>query len=284
MSSIKQIQSNIDSHLSMRDLVEVYERMAANTMRKIRDAILASREYYHNLAKLSAEVGADLSSVEEIKSKKSALVLLSSDDGMYGEIMDKVFGRFLKEIKDNSTADVYISGKVGQDLMTVVSPRTKYQSLAVVELDDDSLMATIGETLWKYREVEIFFGQFESIARQEPNSRVLSVNQLESAQDSWAGDAVARLKYLYEPSVEKISDKFSKGIFVGVLQQTIKEDELAKNASRLMHLDKALSEIEKKLGTEQARFGKANKRRVSKKQQLQLAGYKAMSKIRRSYV
>ena len=101
MSSIKQIQANIESHLSMRDLVEVYERMAANTMRKIRDAILASREYYHNLAKLSAEVGADLSSVEEIKSKKSALVLLSSDDGMYGEIMDKVFGRFLKEIKEH---------------------------------------------------------------------------------------------------------------------------------------------------------------------------------------
>jgi F0F1-type ATP synthase gamma subunit len=275
MSSIKQIQANIESHLSMRDLVEVYERMAANTMRKIRDAILASREYYHNLAKLSAEVGADLSSVEEIKSKKSALVLLSSDDGMYGEIMDKVFGRFLKEIKEHPAADVYISGKVGQELIAVVSPRTKYQPLAVVE---------VGEKLWQYREVEIFFGQFESIARQEPNSRVLSVNQLESTQDAWAGDAIARLKYLYEPSVEAISDKFSKGIFVGVLQQTIKEDELAKNASRLMHLDKALSEIEKKLGTEQAKFGKANKRRVSKKQQLQLAGHKAMSKIRRNYV
>ena len=275
MSSIKQIQANIESHLSMRDLVEVYERMAANTMRKIRDAILASREYYHNLAKLSAEVGADLSSVEEIKSKKSALVLLSSDDGMYGEIMDKVFGRFLKEIKEHPAADVYISGKVGQELIAVVSPRTKYQPLAVVE---------VGEKLWQYREVEIFFGQFESIARQEPNSRVLSVNQLESTQDAWAGDAIARLKYLYEPSVEAISDKFSKGIFVGVLQQTIKEDELAKNASRLMHLDKALNEIEKKLGAEQVKFGKANKRRVSKKQQLQLAGYKAMSKIRRSYV
>lgn len=284
MSSIKQIQANIDSHLSMRDLVEVYERMAANTMRKIRDAILASREYYHNLAKLSAEVGADLSSVEEVKSKNSALVLLSSDNGMYGEIMDKVFGNFLQAIKANPSAEVYISGKVGQQLMSVVAPRVKYHSLAVIELDDDSLMSVLGETLWKYREVEIFFGQFESIARQEPNSRLLSINQLESTQDSWAGDAVARLKYLYEPSVEQISNKFSKGIFVGVLQQTIKEDELAKNASRLMHLDKALNEIEEKLGTEKSRYNKARKRNISKKQQLQLAGYKAMNKMRRSYV
>ena len=131
MSSIKQIQSNIDSHLSMRDLVEVYERMAANTMRKIRDAILTSREYYHNLAKLSAEIGADLSSVEEIKNKKSALVLLSSNEGMYGEIMDEVFDKFLKAIKNNPTADVYISGKVGQELMTIVTPRTKHQPLAL---------------------------------------------------------------------------------------------------------------------------------------------------------
>jgi len=284
MSSIKQIQANIDSHFSMRDLVEVYERMAANTMRKIRDAILASREYYHNLTKLSAEVGTDLSSASSFKNKKSAVVLLSSDEGMYGEIMDKVFGKFLKEIKDNPSTDVYISGKIGQELMKVVAPRTKYQLLAVIELDDDSLMKTIGKTLWKYRDVRIFFGQFESIARQEPSSRVLSLNQLESTQDVWAGDAVAKLKYLYEPSVEHISNKFSKGIFVGVLQQTIKEDELAKNASRLMHLDKALSKIEQKLRIEQTKFSKANKRRIGKKQQLQLAGYKAMDKMRRNYV
>jgi len=275
MSSIKKIQSNIDSHLSMRDLVEVYERMAANTMRKIRDAILASREYYQNLAQLSAEVGADLSSVESVKSKKSALVLLSSDNGMYGEITDKVFERFVKKIKENSEFDLYITGKVGQELMKVVAPKIEYKSI---------IMDGIGEVLWQYREVEIFYGQFESIARQEPNSRVLSVNQIKSTQDAWSGDVVTKLKYLYEPSVEDISNKFSKGIFAGILQQTIKEDELAKNASRLMHLDKALNGIEEKLDIEQTRFSKANKRRISKKQQLQLAGYKAMSKIRRNYV
>jgi len=283
MSSIKKIRDDIETQLSIKDLVEVYEKMAANTMRRIRDAILVSREYYDNLARLSAEVGADLSSAEEIKNKRAALVLLSPDYGMYGEIVSKVFNSFLKTVQANTAADVYISGKIGQELIKTVAPGVEYQSLSLTGADDESLMATIGEKLWQYKQVEIFFGQFKSIARQEPNSRILSANQLESTRNQWAGEIVTKLKYLYEPSVEQVSNKLGKGIFVGVLEQTIKEDELAKNASRLMHLDKTLGQVEKNIAHGQARYHKANKRRLNKKQQLLLSGHKALIKIRKTY-
>jgi len=251
----------------MKGLVEVYEEMSATTMRNIREAILASRDYYHGLALLSSEVGADLSRLADIQTKRDALIFLASDEGMSGEIIDKVLGQFLLAIKSNANRDIFVAGKVGQDLIKSFAPNISFTPLRIEDLS---------QTLCSFHSVEIIFGQFESIARQEPKSRIISAGNITSTSKQWAGAEIAeQLKYLYEPSIQKISTVFGENIFSGVIEQTIKEGELAKNASRLMHLDQALTNIEGLLTKDQSKYHKLKKRVTSKKQNTQVVGYRS---------
>lgn len=275
MPSLKFLKDNIESHISMKGLVEVYEEMAATTMREIREAILGSRDYYHGLAALSAEVGADLSLLETLQTKKSAIVLLSSDEGMYGEIIDKVFGQFVTKARSDKNIDVYVAGRIGRELMAVVAPEIKYTSLQMPKLTGSAeIIKQIGAQLFHYRSVELLFGQFHSIAKQEASSRILSASSVELTSQDWAGEINLKLKFLYEPSPKQISTVFGEQIFSGILEQTIKEGELAKNASRLMHLDQALTNIDQKLDSDLAHYHTLKKRIAGKKQHTQVAGYR----------
>lgn len=275
MASIRVIRENIEAHRSMQGLVEVYEEMAAETMRKIREAIIQSRAYYQGLARLSAEVGADLTLLTSLKSTRDALVLLSANEGMYGDIADKIFSDFLRRAKEkSSTTDIYVIGKVGADLMKMLAPTIPFTLLALQPREKaENLFSAIIKQLVVYTKIELFFGEFESIARQNPVSRVLSATEVELTKQKWAGDTLVKLKYLYEPSPEHVADTFATQIFAGIMEQTIKEDELAKNASRLMHLDNAWTKIEEHLHVDTTLYRKLKKRKTGKKQHTQLAGY-----------
>jgi F0F1-type ATP synthase gamma subunit len=259
----------------MKGLVEIYEEMAATTMRNIRLKIVGSRGYYHSLARLSSEVGADLSLINSEQTQKAALVFLSSDEGMYGDIIDKVFGQFLAKIKESHGVDIFVVGKIGVELMTAIAPNIKYTELKMPKLhDDQNLIKLIEDKIFHYQNVELIFGQFESIARQDASSRTLSSSTIEKASASWGGEIEHRLKFLYEPTVSEIATVFSKQIFGGILEQSLQEGELAKNASRLMHLDQALTNIDKELDTDSSKYKKLKKRITGKKQQLQIAGFR----------
>lgn len=275
MASIKAVRENIEAHRSMQGLVEVYEEMAAESMRKIREAILASRAYYQGLARLSAEVGADITSLMTEQSPREAVVLLSANEGMYGEITDKVFADFVKRAQTlDHDADVYVIGKVGADLMKVLAPNVSFTPLTLTPREKgESVFTTIVDALVRYTKIELFFGEFESIARQNATSRVLSASEVELTKNMWAGDYVIKLKYLYEPSAAEVARTFAKRIFAGIMEQTLKEDELAKNASRLMHLDNAWTKIDDYIHADSRLYRKLQKRTVAKKLHIQLAGY-----------
>ena len=268
----------------MKGLVEVYEEMAASTMKKIREAILASRGYYHGLARLSAEVGADLSEVSEQEKKKEAIVLLSADSGLYGDIVDRVFDSFLMAVRADKKADVFISGKVGEQLMRMLAPELHYTLIPGPIVSGGEVLTDVVRKLYFYKKVQVFFGQFESLAQQNPTSRMISAAAVEWTRKQWAGELTMKLKFIYEPTPEKISQVFSEQIFFGIFEQTLKEDELAKNGSRLMHLDQAYVNIEKKLGGDTERYRKLLKRLSNKKQQSRLTGYEIIKRRRKAYV
>jgi hypothetical protein len=168
--------------------------------------------------------------------------------------------------------------------MKTLRPNIKYSLLDFLDPDDSSIFAVLGEKLWKYKSIKIFFGQFESVARQEAGQRTLSLNKIEQTQQDWAGEVQNKLKYIYEPNIVSISEKFSKAIFMGIFEQTLKEDQLAKSASRLMHLDKSLNKVEKNLIKANKYYQKLSRRKAGKKQQLQTVGHKFFKKTRRNYV
>lgn len=285
MKAYKQVAEEQAAYRAMKGLVEVYEELSAQKMQEVRQGILESREYFAGLSELSAEVGADLSQVDQAERVGQAAVLLSSDEGLYGDIGDKVFFAFVKYLKENPAAEPYVLGKTGMEMMESYGGKVGYRMISGVGGSAGSASqqvggsagsassgsATVGmEVLTKYKEVRVFYGEFESIATQTANSRAMSAAELPGQDEK--GEWSVQTKYLYEPSLSTIARKFGEEIFAGVWDQTVREGELAQHASRLMHLDSAMTGIDKKLVVVGKQKGRIKKRISGKKQGTQYGG------------
>ena len=78
--------------------------------------------------------------------------------------------------------------------------------------------------------------------------------------------------YLYEPTEAAVAEVFTKEIAAAVFDQTLKESQLAKFASRLMYLDTAIEKIDEKITGYKLEKAKAQKRAMGKKQAVAFSG------------
>lgn len=260
MDSLKTITQNEKSTFEIKGLIEIYEEVAALKMQKIRKEVTDSQAYFDGLARLSDEVALDLSQYYQGK-KNLAAVFLSSETGMYGDLIDKVMVAYVNFIKINE-ADAFVVGKFGATLMHSYAPNVKFTEMS--EGDLPSLM----EKLSTYSKISVFHGRFESIARQSSTSSTISGPEIQKFEANIDKRTKEERHFLniYEPNVAVISEKFGKEISASVIDQSVRENELAKFASRLMHLDDALYNVSKKLETLNINKKRMRKRMEQKKQ------------------
>ncbi len=273
MRTIKTINADAQMLGELKGLVEVYEELAASQMQHIRADILTSREFFEGLAKLSEEVGADFSRVPQQANQRSVAVFISANGGMFGEIVEKVFMDFLRYIRE-VPSDVVIVGKWGTEMMRNYAPNIQYSYREISDntFDLEELTAIMGD-LGTYGKIMVFYGKFQSLATQQSTRQTISGNLLVPAdQRKLAGK---HLKFIYEPSIDAISAVFSSEIFASVFEQTVRESQLAKYASRLMHLDGALTRIDEHYISIDKEKRKAKKRKNEKRQLAMTAGIKA---------
>lgn len=280
MKTYKQVKADIAAIASMRGLVETYEEMAATKMQAIRSIILASRAYYTGLAHLSDEVGADLTAYRKGDAGE-AIVLLSANEGLYGDILDKVFADFVANVRTHKAA-VFVAGKVGKSLLSSLAPDINYTGITLPDGGTTTeQMTEVIRQLVHFSRLTLYYGEFVSIAHQRSNSRTVSAGEV-VIEEKKHWDLSIKLQYFYEPNLDKIAKKFNDDICAGVLQQTIEEGQLAQYASRLMHLDGALSGIDKETGR-LIRVSKKLSRHINgKKQQMQYASIR-MHRYERIY-
>lgn len=251
MKSLKYLISDIKSTSEIRGLMEVYEEIAATKMQKIRKTVTASSDYFESLAHLSDAVALDLDNGFEGKNK-SAAIFLSANTGLYGDLIDKVMVSFVDFVK-KSNVDTFIAGSLGMSLMKSYAPEVKFSELGIggdEESLDQTTLGIVMQTLSAYSKVYIFHGRFESIARQSVLSSAISgpdIQKYGMGDKSKKEIAVKRLIYIYEPSVEDVGNRFAKEISTSIFDNSLKQNQLAKYAARLMHLDSTIYNINSRL-------------------------------------
>lgn len=266
MKSLKKIKSEIEVTSQVKGIVEVFEELSAIRMKKIRDDILGSRDFLERLANLSFEVGSDFGAVSG--SKTSACVYLSSTSGMYGDLPEKVFNSFLSFLDKNKT-DVFIFGKQGKILVEKFKPNLKYN---FYELDDrknaKDMMNESLKLLLNFDQITVFYGKFRNIVNQDAVSQSILGDYEDNFSKIDKKELMAKqFKYIYEPNVLEVSNKFATEIKASVFEGMINENDLAKTASRMMHLDQSFENIEGQLSLLKILKNKENKRVEDKKQQ-----------------
>lgn len=242
MKTYKALINDQKDTIELQNLLEIYEEIAATKMQQVRSGIVAARNFYDKLISLSDEVGTDLGDVIKTTHKEAA-VFLAANTGLYGDIVDKTFTKFL-EFVGSQQVDIFIVGKAGERLMKTLGGNLKYE---VFHQPDDSIdtaaLKAIMEKLVTYKKTHVFYGKFVNIAVQNADLSTVSGELLPRPDEPVEILKQKRFKYLYEPSVINVAELFAHEILASVFEQIIRESQLAKFAARLMHLDRSLENI-----------------------------------------
>jgi len=259
MADEKEIQSEIFEMTTLRSLVRAYEEIASYRMKRTRDTVLANRQFLSELNSVFEQVRISYATkVNELAKQKgkpgeekitflahngkTVTVFLSANTGLYGDIVQSVFDLFVDEVRhDNS--EVTIVGKHGLSLLLSEEPDRPYTYFdlpdnAVTSSDLDEIIKHIVQ----YEEIHVYYGEFINVIQQKPNKLTISA-------EISLKDEVAKNKnlYIFEPSLENILMFFETEIFASLFEQSVREGQLAKFASRVMAMDRADVNIAEKL-------------------------------------
>ena len=194
-------------------------------------------------------------------------LLLSSNTGLFGEIINKTFTLFDTEIQKGNV-DIAVVGKLGATMLQQTHPGI---SLTFFEYPDNGTDATelgkITSFLVQYEKVFVFHGQFETVVSQLP-----VIANLYGIEETIGQTSKKEVKYLFEPSLDKILQFFEAEIFASIFEQTVHESQLSKNASRMLLLDNASQNIKDSLKKTEMRLRVLKHREVNTKQLNALTG------------
>lgn len=258
MTSRKEVIAEIDYLFTLTTILETYEEIAASRMQRIRNQVLLSRDFVFEINNISLQIKSSYKKEMEkltrksnlkdpnkisfrTKNGKTLLVFLSSNTGLYGNIIRDTFNLFSQKVKEGKS-DLAILGKLGLQFFQEEfghMPFT-YFDLPDNKIDEETFRKIIDHIV-QYERVIVFYQQFQSIVSQRPQEAPIS------GEVTTQKLAVPQVKYLFEPSLEKILGFFEKETFASAFEQTIYESQLAKFASRMISLDSAVGNTKDRL-------------------------------------
>ena len=159
----KQILDDIEFSKAFKNLAQAYEEIASSRMQRIRNSVLASRDFLFGINSIFQQVKSSYKGDVRIIMKKKGIknrdlarftkhngktlfVLLSTNTGLYGEIVQRTFDAFAKELKkawrsspEENQTHVAISGRLGVKLFQQDFPKKPYYFF---ELSDNRMDQT----------------------------------------------------------------------------------------------------------------------------------------------
>lgn len=273
-----EIASQISFISSLSLIVEAFEEIAVSRIQRVRTAVLYKRDFLSGLSGIFADVTSSYRDeiIALMRKKKIAkrpekrvFVFLSSNTGLYGDIVQETFTLFLERLKkEPAGCDIVIIGKLGRILFQRKMPKTPF---TYFDFSDSSIekkqLRDITIYLLRYEDVSIFYGEFRSIVSQVPTVSTIAGSQLPDKAES-----TMRRKYFFEPTLGVLVKFFEDEIFASLFEQRLHENHLAKFAARIVTLDNSREHIEQRLKGLAFEEQKLRHRLMNKKQQMLLSG------------
>lgn len=261
MQTKRDIQIQFEQIESLSTLVEVYGQIAAERMMKIRDAVLKNRTFLNSINEIFTDTLAnyakklsDLLALGKLKineggrvtflshNGKTVSVFISANTGFYGNVIHKVFDKYLEDLKNNPNFEATIMGKVGRSLFVESMPDKPFTFFDIPDYGvSSSVLDEIIKHLVQYEEIRIYYAEYKSVVTQEPTKRsIVAGTPIQKKIDA------PKTTYIFEPSVEAILTFFETQIFASLFDQSLRESQLAKCASRMLAMQVAQENISKR--------------------------------------
>ncbi|MDP3778514.1 MAG: F0F1 ATP synthase subunit gamma [bacterium] len=257
MTNEQSAEQKLEQLQSLVILVETYETIAGTSVRRIRNSVLANRAFHVGLNRMFREITTaykkemeyimkkrKIKSKGEVslikRTKPTVLILLSANTGLYGDVVHRTFTAFVTEVK-RTQVDAIIIGRMGKMFFEEIMPGSPF---TYFEFPDNAIaienLKQITVFLAQYEKVVAFYAVFKNLLTQDVKASIISGAELPEEKL----EEKPTQPYFFEPSLEEITVFFEKEIFASLLEQVFQESRLAKLASRMVLLDRAIINIE----------------------------------------
>ncbi len=259
MAGAKQTKTELSSLALLGEIATAFSEIASSRMKKIRSEVLSSRDFQYSLYEVfrdvlasyarqiksltkSKKLGKDVKVTFLAHNGKTVAVFLSANAGLYGDIVNRTFDLFAKDVRGTGV-EVAIVGKLGLSLFLETFPGKPYTYFDLTDFGSDEMaLGKIIKHIVQYEEVHLYFGRYENLIRQVPFKYNISAEvPLEGAESQ------EESKYIFEPSLKEVLSFFESELFTTLFNHTIHESQLAKFASRMIAMDMAYQNIDTRM-------------------------------------
>lgn len=260
----------LQEDIAIRDMISSYEEISAMRMRRVKHNVLREREFLSGLNTAFGYVTyaynkfthSTLTKRKSILNTngKTALVLLSANAGLYGDVIRQTFELFARDAA-SSTADIYISGILGAKLFREKFANKRFTFLESTDVPNQANIKAFVSAVSSYSNIVVYHGAFKTLLNQIPTRTFVTGKVFELAGSASQTDTPK--EFIFEPDVESVAEYFEKQILALLLEQAIGESNLSKSASRMLSLDNSSQSLDKSVAALTLDYKKKQKKEMS---------------------
>jgi len=243
MGNLKAIKNRIEGVKSTRQITNAMKMVAASKLRKSQESIESARPYANLVGGMLACVKKkNTQSVHpfflEKQTKKSALVVVTSDRGLCGSFNSEIVKRVKAHLDKNANVDVICVGKNGTlALKKVCEVYSDFTGL--FNSMDFSVAKDITEIVLElylnkgYEKVDVIYNKFVSAIQQDIIFKGLF--PIEPSNE----EGYSLTDFLYEPDEDAIVEELGRKYIAVEIWRVLLESSAAEQAARMTAMDNA---------------------------------------------
>lgn len=237
------IQDDLRKVDTIQDMASVFEAVASIHIAQIKDQVVASTKFFHELWQLYSQLRVGEKEMgrsnKGLIKDREAIIAATSDGSLIGDIDERIITATLQH-PNRDKADIYVIGAHGVTLLSRRGVRPK-QAFRLPEGDQDIQVGPIAAVLGKYQRATMYYQTYisllhQDIAKIELFSAVAALGQNSTA----TSDIISSRDYIFEPSLPEVITYMESVMLEIALGQILLESKLAQYASRFnaMHAAK----------------------------------------------
>lgn len=245
MKKSTQVLQRYEDVITVETISHILESVATIRIRQIKDQVIASREFFQRLWGIYSQLrvtdkDADLLENASNKIDRAAVILITANTGLTGEIDSRLVNTVLPQIKSQDV-DVFVVGLHGESLLKQQGITPK-QAFALPDITTTIDVTAIVDAISQYKEPIVYYQSFESLSSQKVVffSLVETVQRLtEKEREVHSDQVIYPDECLFEPSIGNVVEYLETMMIGATLTEVILESSLAQLASRFNSMNAA---------------------------------------------
>lgn len=245
MATLKQLNQILEESSSLKYIAQAYTEISAAKLNKIRGGIERNRLFAEEIIKVLhvvEEAAAKKRIIAPGKDKGTISLLVTSNYRFYGTLENSLTRYFMVNTAKTKT-DRVVVGKTGENYLQSVNYFHPHQTITfATDLPTPEELGRLTSLISGYKQVLIYHSRMQSVLIQKP-----TVTDLTQRPAVETGSEELTLDYIFEPEIGKVLQFFETQITLLLLEYTFLESELARTAAKMISMDEAQVNADKRI-------------------------------------